>query len=63
MIQKQFWKCVKATSSGQYEKYLAELKKMSEDAKVDFEKRNSNTFCKSKFKTHSCCDVVDNNMA
>lgn len=63
VLQKQFWKCVKATSSGEFETHLASLKSMSEESLVDFEKRNTETFCKSKFQTHSCCDVVDNNMA
>lgn len=54
---------MKATSIGEYETHIAKLKAMSEQAHIDFEKRNTDTFCKSKFKTHSCCDVVDNNMA
>ncbi|KAL2895363.1 Lamin-B receptor [Bienertia sinuspersici] len=56
-LEKQFWRCVKATSSGEYETHMSKLKLLSKQAYDDFEARNPETFCKSKFKTHSCCDV------
>ncbi|XP_074295497.1 uncharacterized protein LOC141623303 [Silene latifolia] len=63
VLEKQFWKCVKATSKGDYECELAQLKGISKQAYDDFIRRSPEHFCKSFFKTHSCCDVVDNNMA
>lgn len=63
MFEKQFWKCVKATSGGEYETELAKPREISEEAHKDFIFRNPDTFCKSKFKTWVACDVVDNNMA
>ncbi|XP_020266494.1 uncharacterized protein LOC109841982 [Asparagus officinalis] len=41
----------------------AKLRRISEQAYEDFMARDPNTFCKSHFKCHSKCDVVDNNMA
>ncbi|XP_020250189.1 uncharacterized protein LOC109827591 isoform X2 [Asparagus officinalis] len=63
VLQSQFWKCVKATSMPIFQTEAAKLRIISEQAYEDFMARDPNTFCKSHFKCHSKCDVVDNNMA
>lgn len=63
VLQRQFWKCTKAATMGEFAYEAAKLRGLSEKAYDDFMDRDPHTFCKSHFKTHSQCDSLDNNMS